>query len=49
MATYLFACQTNRSVKDAVNLALHYTLQHLQSHNTYYTRILFIDIGQLIQ
>ena len=36
-----FAYQENRYVDDAVSLATHFVLQHLESPNTY-TRILFI-------
>ncbi|KAK0131054.1 hypothetical protein N1851_034264 [Merluccius polli] len=39
-----FAYRANRSVDDAVNLALHYILQHLDSAGTY-TRILFVDFS----
>lgn len=39
-----FAYRQNRSTDDAVNLALHYTLQHLETRNTY-ARMLFIDFS----
>ena len=39
-----FAYRANRSVADAVNLALHYILQHLDSVGTY-GRILFVDFS----
>uniref|UniRef100_A0A674MJD0 Reverse transcriptase domain-containing protein n=2 Tax=Takifugu rubripes TaxID=31033 RepID=A0A674MJD0_TAKRU len=39
-----FAYRANRSVDDAVNLALHSTLQHLDSPGTY-ARILFVDFS----
>ncbi|KAL6104162.1 uncharacterized protein ACO6RY_13942 [Pungitius sinensis] len=39
-----FACSANRSVDDAVNRALHFILQHLESPGTY-TRILFVDFS----
>lgn len=35
MDRYQFAYQTNRSVEDAVNIALHHVLQHLESPNNY--------------
>lgn len=38
----LVAYCSNRSVNDAVALALHYILQHLESPNTY-ARLLFLD------
>lgn len=38
---YQFAYWTNRSSEDAINLAFHFSLQHLESTNTY-PRILFI-------
>ncbi|XP_071060408.1 uncharacterized protein [Pseudochaenichthys georgianus] len=44
MDPYQFAYRTNRSVDDAVNLAIHHTLQHLESPNTY-ARILFLDFS----
>lgn len=44
MDSYQFAYQANRSVEDAISIALHHTLQHLESPNTY-TRILFIDFS----
>ena len=37
-----FAYRANRSVDDAVNMALHFILQHLDSAETY-ARILFVD------
>ena len=37
-----FAYRANRSVDDAVNMALHFILQHLDSAGTY-ARILFVD------
>lgn len=39
-----FAYRANRSVDDAVNMALHYILQHLDSAGTY-ARILFVDFS----
>ncbi|KAK3538765.1 hypothetical protein QTP86_015707 [Hemibagrus guttatus] len=39
-----FACRANRSVDDAVNMALHFTLQHLDSPGSY-ARILFMDFS----
>uniref|UniRef100_A0AAQ4Q5M4 Reverse transcriptase domain-containing protein n=1 Tax=Gasterosteus aculeatus aculeatus TaxID=481459 RepID=A0AAQ4Q5M4_GASAC len=39
-----FAYRANRSVDDAVNMALHYILQHLDSPGTY-ARILFMDFS----
>ncbi|KAM3866909.1 uncharacterized protein ACN63O_008607 [Diretmus argenteus] len=42
--TRQFAYRPNRSVEDAANLALHSTLQHLDSPNTY-NRILFMDFS----
>ncbi|XP_078126065.1 uncharacterized protein LOC144530383 isoform X3 [Sander vitreus] len=39
-----FAYRANRSVDDAVNLALHYILRHLDSAGTY-ARILFVDFS----
>uniref|UniRef100_A0AAQ4RZY3 Reverse transcriptase domain-containing protein n=1 Tax=Gasterosteus aculeatus aculeatus TaxID=481459 RepID=A0AAQ4RZY3_GASAC len=39
-----FAYRANRSVDDAVNMALHYILQHLDSPGTY-ARILFVDFS----
>jgi hypothetical protein len=36
------AYRANRSVDDAVNMALHFILQHLDSAGTY-ARILFVD------
>ncbi|KAK0140530.1 putative RNA-directed DNA polymerase from transposon BS [Merluccius polli] len=39
-----FAYRANRSVDDAVNLALHYILQHLDSAGTY-ARILCVDFS----
>ncbi|KAJ8385474.1 hypothetical protein AAFF_G00185700 [Aldrovandia affinis] len=39
-----FAYRANRSVDDAINLALHHILQHLDSAHTY-TRILFVDFS----
>ncbi|KAF0024881.1 hypothetical protein F2P81_021762 [Scophthalmus maximus] len=39
-----FAYKANRSVDDAVNMALHSTLQHLNSPGTY-ARILFVDFS----
>lgn len=44
MDPYQFAYRPNRSTDDAVNLALHFTLQHLESKHTY-VRILFIDFS----
>ncbi|KAI3365834.1 hypothetical protein L3Q82_000719 [Scortum barcoo] len=40
----LFAYRANRSVDDAVNMGLHYILQHLDSPGTY-ARILFVDFS----
>ena len=37
-----FSYRANRSVDDAVNLALHHTLQHLDSPNSYYASSLLI-------
>ncbi|XP_061908007.1 uncharacterized protein LOC133653029 [Entelurus aequoreus] len=39
-----FAYRANRSVDDAVNLALHFILEHLDSPGTY-ARILFVDFS----
>ncbi len=39
-----FAYRANRSVDDAINLALHFILQHLDSPGTY-ARILFVDFS----
>ncbi|KAK3535563.1 hypothetical protein QTP70_016833 [Hemibagrus guttatus] len=39
-----FAYRANRSVDDAVNMALHFILQHLDSPGSY-ARILFLDHG----
>ena len=39
-----FAYRANRSVTDAVNMGLHYILQHLEYRGTS-TRILFVDLG----
>ena len=39
-----FAYRVNRSVDDAVNMALHFTLQHLDSPASY-ARILFVDFS----
>ncbi|KAL0148431.1 hypothetical protein M9458_056241 [Cirrhinus mrigala] len=39
-----FACRANRSVDDAVNMGLHYILQHLDKPGTY-ARILFVDFS----
>ncbi len=39
-----FAYRANRSVDDAVNMGLHYVLQHLDSPGTY-VRILFVDFS----
>ena len=44
MDAFQFAYQSNRSVEDAVTLALHYTVRHLESPNTC-TRILFVDFS----
>ncbi|TWW62331.1 hypothetical protein D4764_04G0009780 [Takifugu flavidus] len=41
---HTFAYRANRSVDDAVNLALHSILQHLDSPGTY-ARILFVDFS----
>ncbi len=39
-----FAYRANRSVDDAVNMGLHYILQHLDKPGTY-ARILFVDFN----
>ncbi len=39
-----FADRANRSVDDAVNMGLHYVLQHLDRPGTY-VRILFVDFS----
>ena len=39
-----FAYRANRSVDDAVNMGLHYILQHLDRLGTY-ARILFVDFS----
>ena len=39
-----FAYRANRSVDDAVNMALHFLLQHLDTAGTY-ARILFVDFS----
>uniref|UniRef100_A0A669BCS7 Reverse transcriptase domain-containing protein n=1 Tax=Oreochromis niloticus TaxID=8128 RepID=A0A669BCS7_ORENI len=39
-----FAYRANRSVDDAINMALHFILQHLDSPGTY-ARILFVDFS----
>ncbi|KAL0199142.1 hypothetical protein M9458_007682, partial [Cirrhinus mrigala] len=39
-----FAYRANRSVDDAVNMGLHYILQHLDKSGTY-ARILFVDFS----
>ncbi len=39
-----FAYRANRSVDDAVNMGLHYILQHLDKPGTY-ARILFVDFS----
>ncbi len=39
-----FAYRENRSVDDAVNMGLHYILQHLDQSGTY-VRILFVDFS----
>ena len=39
-----FAYRANRSVDDAVNIGLHYVLQHLDRPGTY-VRILFVDFS----
>uniref|UniRef100_A0AAV2LG33 Reverse transcriptase domain-containing protein n=1 Tax=Knipowitschia caucasica TaxID=637954 RepID=A0AAV2LG33_KNICA len=39
-----FAYRANRSVDDAINLALHHILQHLDSPGTY-ARVLFVDFS----
>ncbi len=39
-----FAYRANRSVDDAVNMGLHYVLQHLDRPGTY-VRILFVDFS----
>ena len=40
----MFAYRATRSVDNAVNMALHYTLQHLDSPGTY-ARILFVNFS----
>ncbi|KAI2661192.1 putative RNA-directed DNA polymerase from transposon BS [Labeo rohita] len=42
--TSVFAYRANRSVDDAVNMGLHYILQHLDKPGTY-ARILFVDFS----
>ncbi len=42
--TLQFAYRANRSVDDAVNMGLHYILQHLDKPGTY-ARILFVDFS----
>ncbi|KAI2666636.1 putative RNA-directed DNA polymerase from transposon BS [Labeo rohita] len=42
--TSVFAYRANRSVDDAVNMALHYILQHLDRTGNY-ARILFVDFS----
>ena len=42
-----FAYRANRSVDDAVALALHHILQHLESSGTY-ARVLFVDFSSAI-
>ncbi len=42
-----FAYQVNRSVDDAVNMGLHYILQHLDKPGTY-AMILFVDSAPLL-
>ncbi|KAK3521549.1 hypothetical protein QTP70_013077 [Hemibagrus guttatus] len=42
-----FAYRANRSVDDAVNMALHFILQHLDSPGSY-ARILFVDFNTII-
>ncbi|MHC5954113.1 reverse transcriptase domain-containing protein, partial [Streptococcus pyogenes] len=39
-----FAYRANRSVNDAVNMGLHYILQHLDRPGTY-ARVLFVDFS----
>ena len=39
-----FAYRANRSTEDAVNMALHYTLEHLDTAGNY-ARILFVDFS----
>ncbi len=39
-----FACRANKSVDDAVNMGLHFILQHLDRPGTY-VRILFVDFS----
>jgi len=41
---FQFAYRANRSVDDAVNMGLHYILQHLDRPGTY-ARILFVDFS----
>lgn len=45
MDPHQFAYRANRSVEDAVALALHHVLQHLDSTPKAYARILFIDFS----
>ncbi|KAL0148144.1 hypothetical protein M9458_056546 [Cirrhinus mrigala] len=42
--SFQFAYRANRSVDDAVNMALHYILQHLERTGNY-ARILFVDFS----
>ncbi len=44
---FQFAYRSNRLVYDAVALALHYVLQHLDTHNTY-ARLLFLDYSSAV-
>lgn len=48
LAPLQFAYRANRSVDDAVNMALHFILQQLDSSGTY-ARILFVDSSSLLQ
>ena len=41
-----FAKQTNRSTDDAISIALHTALSHLDKRNTY-VRVLFIDYSSV--
>ena len=47
MDPYQFAYQTNRSVEDAVTIALHHVPQQLESPNSS-THILFIDVSSIL-
>ena len=47
MDPHQFAYRANRSIDDAVALALHHILQHLESSGTY-ARVLFVDFSSAI-